>query len=86
MSRWAWWAGAIGEVSYDIVAESPTRDACIREACRKLVPGDTFRIVEAQLSQAEKYEGADFVPFIRQRGHEIVTVGPRDALAQDPRS
>lgn len=73
---WAWWAGSPGENNYDIVCDAPSRDECIRLACRELAPGDTFAIVEAKQSQAARYEGADFVPFIRERNHEVLTVGP----------
>lgn len=78
MSDWEWWAGHPGEDAYDI-ANEPTREAVIRAACRELGPGDTFRIVEAKSSTAKRYEGADIVPFIRQRNHETVTVGPTNS-------
>lgn len=79
MTPWAWWAGSPGEETYDIACEVPTREEAIREALRSLGPGDKFQIIEARMSEDKRYEGADFVPFVRTRNHEIMTVGPHAA-------
>lgn len=76
MTPWAWWAGEIDDDVYSLAMEEPTREAAIREASRLLRPGDQFRIVEARSSTDRRYEGSDFVPFLRTRNNEIVTVGP----------
>lgn len=81
MTPWSWWAGVPGEDIYDVACEEPTREACILTACQLLDPGDTFRIVEARSSTAMKYDEAESVPFVRQRNHETLTVGPRDMLS-----
>lgn len=77
MTPWAWWAGEPSEETYDLACEKPTREAAIAEAMRQLNRGEQFRIIEARASTAAKYEGADFVPFMRTRNHEVLTVGPR---------
>lgn len=74
MTPWRWWAGHIGEEFYDI-AEASSREEVIAAAEREIGPGDTFEIIEARSSEAAKYEGSDFVPFLRTRYHEIHTVG-----------
>lgn len=76
MTEWEWWAGHPDEDSYDI-AQAATRDAVIAAAMRELGQGDTFQIIEARSSTAAEHEGSDFVPFLRTRNHEIITVGPR---------
>ena len=75
MTRWEWWAGSLDEDTYDLANEA-SREAVIREASRGMKAGDQFRIVEARSSSDKKYEGADFVPFLRTRHHEVITVGP----------
>lgn len=76
MTPWRWWAGSVGENEFNIACDCATRDEAIREACRNIAPGDQFVIVEARQSEAAKYEGADFVPFLRVRNQETLTVGP----------
>ncbi|ABS14244.1 hypothetical protein I6H96_02600 [Brucella anthropi] len=73
MTPWTWHAGSLGEDVYDL-AEEPTRERVIEEASRYLAAGDKFQIIEARSSTDVKYEGADFVPFLRTRNHEIITV------------
>ena len=75
MTRWEWWAGWLEEDCYSLASE-PTREAVIRAASREMKPGDRFRIIEARSSTDKRYEGADFVPFLRTRNQEIITVGP----------
>jgi len=74
MTKWYWYAGEIGDDTYDLVSDAPTREDAIKEASRQLQIGDRFQIIEARSSQAKKYEGSDFVPFLRTRNHEIVSV------------
>jgi hypothetical protein len=76
MTPWTWWAGHVGEPSYDI-AEASSREAVIAAAEREIGPGDTFQIIEARSSEAVEHEGSDCVPFLRTRNHEIRTVGQR---------
>jgi hypothetical protein len=75
VTGWEWWAGAIGEYTYDI-GNADTREAVIAQALAETVPGEQFQIIEAKSSDAAKYEGADHVPFLRQRNHEVLTNGP----------
>lgn len=75
MSPWTWWAGIPDDESYAL-AEASTRDDVIKAALEELVPGDTFEIIEARSSDAKKWEGGDFVPFLRSRNHEVFVVGP----------
>jgi len=76
MVKRSWWAGVIGEQSYDLAVEEPTREDAIREALKLVEPGERFQIIEAALSSDMRYEGADFVPFAHARNHEILTAGP----------
>ena len=77
MTPWAWYAGELDSDVYDLAAECTTRDEAIGEACASLKVGDQFRVIEARASTAQQYEGDDFVPFLRTRNKEVVTVGPR---------
>ncbi|KFH18606.1 hypothetical protein ELZ19_09675 [Brucella abortus] len=74
MTPWTWHAGRLNEDVYDL-AEEPTRERVIEMARYWLMPGEKFRIIEARSSTAQKYEGADFVPFLRTRNAEIIEVG-----------
>lgn len=76
MTPWSWWAGELDADAYDLAAEEPTREAAIQVASRQCKPGEKFQIIEARSSTDIKYEGADLVPFLRTRNHEIITVGP----------
>jgi len=76
MTPWRWWAGELDDDVYNLAGDEPTREAVIRLACHSLKPGDQFRIIEARSSSDRKYEGSDFVPFLRVRNAEIITVGP----------
>ena len=84
MTPWAWWAGIPGEETYDLACEMPTREAAVAEAMRQLKPGNTFQIIEARSSTDARYEGADFVPFVRERNHEILVASPRLASTEAP--
>ena len=77
LSEWSWWAGGVGEYTYDI-AEEATREDVIRAACRSLAPGDRFQIVEARTWERNTDPpNPDHVPFARTRNHEILTLGPQ---------
>lgn len=76
MTPWFWWAGELDAEAYDLAAEEKTREAAIQVASRQLKPGEQFQIIEARSSTDAKYEGADFVPFLRTRNYEIIAVGP----------
>lgn len=73
MTPWTWFAGEIDEDVYEL-AEENTREKVIEAAMRHLSVGDQFRIIEARSSTAKKYEGSDFVPFLRTRNLEIIEV------------
>ena len=77
MTPWTWFAGNLDDDVYDL-AEADTREKVIAAALDAstgwLKPGDQFRIIEARSSTAMKYEGSNFVPFLRTRNSEIVTV------------
>lgn len=76
MTPWRWWAGEVGENTYDLACDHATRDGAIQEAARQLKPGEQFQIVEARSSESIKHEGSDCVPFLRVRNHEVLTVTP----------
>ena len=76
MSPWEWWAGELDQDVYDLVGGVKSREECILEASRQMKPGEQFRIIEARSSSDRRYEGADFVPFLRWRNKEVITVGP----------
>lgn len=83
MTPWSWWAGELdADNTYDLAAEEKTREAALQVASRQLKRGERFQIIEARSSTDAKYEGADFVPFLRTRNHEIITVGP--VVANEP--
>jgi hypothetical protein len=73
MTPWTWFAGEIDEDVYDL-AEEDSREKVIEAAMRHLSVGDQFRIIEARSSTAKKYEGSDFIPFLRTRNAEIIEV------------
>ncbi|KAB2738576.1 hypothetical protein F9K90_07810 [Brucella anthropi] len=73
MTPWTWFAGEVDEDVYEL-AEENTREKVIEAAMRHLSVGDQFRIIEARSSTAKKYEGSDFVPFLRTRNLEIIEV------------
>lgn len=77
MTPWTWFAGNLDDDVYDL-AEADTREKVIAAALDAstgwLKPGAQSRIVEARSSTAKKYEGSDFVPFLRTRNKEIITV------------
>lgn len=77
MTPWTWHAGHLDDDIYDL-AEEPTRERVIEVASLYLAVGDQFRIIEARSSTNAKYEGADFVPFLRTRNAEIITVELKD--------
>lgn len=74
MTPWTWFAGKLDEDVYDL-AEQATPEKVIEEASRQLLHGQQFRIIEARSSSAQKYEGSDFIPFLRTRNKEIITLG-----------
>lgn len=78
MTRWQWWAGLVGDVDaeglYEL-GEFDTRGAAIAAANREYGPGKSFYVVEARSSEAEIYEGAALVPFLRQRNRELLVTG-----------
>lgn len=75
MTPWGWWAGELDDDVYNLAGDEPTREAVIKAASSGMKPGDQFRIVEARSSTDQRYEGSDFVPFLRTRNKEIITVG-----------
>lgn len=73
---WRWYACVEGE--HDCYGfESPTREEALAAISREFGPGTVVELIEAKFSTAAKYEGADFVPFIRTKNHEKLTIGPR---------
>lgn len=77
MGPWRWYACMEGEHDgYGF--ESETREACIEAALRDLGPV-VIEITEARFSSATRYEGADFVPFVRQRNQERIDLRMHDA-------
>jgi len=72
VSPWHWYWKHADDEAYG--EECSTREAIIAAAEREVRPGDTFEIIEAVMSQARKHEGSDFIPFLRSRNHETITV------------
>jgi len=83
-SAWEWWAGIVGDDCYELAGGCSTRERAITEALRNAGDEDVIQIVEAQSSSAMKYEGADFVPFVRTRNQEVLGRGA--ALRATPRA
>lgn len=75
MSPWFWYWKVADDESYG--EECSSRDAVIASAHRELQPGEEFEIIEARMSDAKVHEGSDFIPFIRSRNHERLTVPAR---------
>lgn len=77
MTVWEWWWLEDGGQEYEGWAGAcASRDDAIKEAQREVPVGARFIIIEARSSTAEKYEGADWVPFLRTRNREVLTNGP----------
>jgi len=74
VTPWQWWWG---HDEFEYSADFATRDEAIAAALRETSPGEDFHIIEARSSESAEYEGADIVPFLRTRNHEILTNGPR---------
>jgi hypothetical protein len=73
VTPWQWWAAAVDEVDSCgewQLGEFASRDAAVAAANREYPPGTAFYVVEARSSTNMKYEGADIVPFVRQRHKE----------------
>ena len=73
MSGWAWWGWrCLAMKTYDLATDCATREDAVREALRNVGPNEVIQVIEAKVSTAKRYEGADFVPFIGTRNHEII--------------
>jgi hypothetical protein len=80
MSPWAWyWKHAEDEVYGE---ECASREAVIAAAEKELVPGEPFEIVEARMSEARQHWESDYIPFLRIRNHESITVGQTTTAAE----
>jgi hypothetical protein len=80
MTPWQWWAGLCVDVDDEGIyphGEFPTRDAAIAAINREYPAGLPFYVIEARSSGDMRYEGAEIVPFLRTRGKEKLTTGPR---------
>ena len=71
-SDWEWWAGVVGEPIYDLAGGCSTREEVIAQAMREAAAGEPIQIIEARSSSAARYEGAESVPFVKTRNHEII--------------
>lgn len=80
MTPWSWWAGELDAETYDLACEEKSREDAIQVASRLMKTGERFQIIEARSSEDRKHERSGFVPFLRTRNHEIITVGPVVAL------
>lgn len=69
---WSWWAGIVGDESYALAAECKTRDEAIREALRNAPDDCEIEIIEARQSTDMRHEGADIIPFVRTRNHQVI--------------
>lgn len=70
MGPWRWYACEEGNHD-EYGFESATREECIAAALRDLGPV-AIEITEARFSSDRRYEGSDFVPFVRQRNQERI--------------
>ncbi|RIA44067.1 hypothetical protein DFR49_2303 [Hephaestia caeni] len=80
MTPWTWWAGYSSDVEGDgtyCIGEFDTRAEAIAAGLNDTLRGETFHIIEARSSTDRRHEGADTIPFVRMRHHEIITNGPR---------
>ncbi len=75
MTNWAWFWGGYDDEA--MAGEFKTRSDAIASAEAALPAGEPFKIIEARMSTAKKYEGADFIPFLRVRNGE-------DRIAGEP--
>jgi len=80
MSPWRWYACQEGNDD-EYGFESKTRDECIA-AARSDLGRVVIEITEARMSTAKRYEGADFVPFVRQRNQERVDLSDLEPQEQ----
>lgn len=69
---WEWFAGVVGDESYALAGGCKTREEAIADGLREAALGDEIEIVEARSSTDMRYEGADVVPFVRTRNHEVI--------------
>lgn len=83
MTPWRWWAGDPEDICYDLAQDCETKEEAIQLASAQLKPGEQFRIVEARASENKRYEGSEFVPFLRMRNEELITVGAADETQGD---
>lgn len=86
MTGWEWWAGDMDDDGYALEGACQTKEELIRRVSRYMKTGDQFRIIEARSSTDRRYEGSDFVPFLRTRNKEIITVGPVAVDAAEARA
>lgn len=81
LTGWRWWAGDAHDVeageAYHL-GDFATRDEAVRAACREMVAGDAFYVIEARFwDRATDPPDLDFVPFARTRNRERLIVGPQ---------
>ena len=77
MTNWEWWwLEYDGQEQEGWAGACVTRQAAIDEALREVPVGAHFLITEAKSSTDAKYEGADWVPFLRTRNREELVKGP----------
>ena len=74
--NWRWYACLPGE-EQEYGFESKSREDALAAISAEFGPFKEVKLVEAVMSSAQKYEGADFVPFIRERNHETTETEPR---------
>jgi hypothetical protein len=80
MTPWSWFYGEAdvvdSEGQYDL-GDFETKEAAIAAANRDLPPATPFYVIEARSSTDVRFEGADFVPFLRTRNKKRLTTGLR---------
>ncbi len=83
MTPWQWfWLEEGDDGNGGWCGEHDTREQAVFDAQETLGAGVRFYVIEARSSTAEEYEGADFVPFLRTRGKELLTNGPSAVLVE----
>lgn len=85
MTRWQWWATSVLGLSEGqwLLGEFDCRAYAIEQG-KIDFPGEHFWITEARSSEAAKHEGADVVPFLKERNRELIYNPPQPPIAAQP--
>lgn len=76
-AQWRWYACVEGEGD-ECGFESGTREGAVEAILRDMGPNVTIEVMEARMSTAKRWEGADFVPFVAVRNREVIDLSMRE--------